>query len=73
MELSTNYILDFMESNLNSKNYKIINPKLDNKTLVTGIKLDDGVFAFINVSLEPTDPAISIIREELIYITILYI
>lgn len=27
-------------------------------------------FAFINVSLEPTDPAISIIREELIYITI---
>ena len=70
VELSTNYILDFMESNLNSKNYKIINPKLDNKTLVTGIKLDDGVFAFINVSLEPTDPAISIIREELIYITI---
>lgn len=70
VELSTNYILDFIESDETTKNYKIINPKLNNQTLVTAIKLKDSAYAFINVSLEPTDPAISIIRSELIYISI---
>ena len=44
--------------------------ELNNQTLVTAIKLKDSAYAFINVSLEPTDPAISIIRSELIYISI---
>ena len=70
VELCTNYILDFIESDETTKNYKIINPKLNNQTLVTAIKLKDSAYAFINVSLEPTDPAISIIRSELIYISI---
>lgn len=64
------YKYDFINSNLNSKNYTLTNPAINNKTLVSAIKLDDTVYAFINVSLEPTDPAIRIIREELIYITI---
>lgn len=70
VSLSTNYILDFMDSDIDKKNYKIINPKLDNETLVSAIRLNDNAYAFINVSLEPTDPAISIIRSELIYISI---
>lgn len=68
--LSMDYKVNFINSNENMKTYQIVNPALDNKTLVSAIKLDDEAYAFINVSLEPTDPAISIIREELIYISI---
>ena len=68
--LSLDYRVDFINSGENKKTYQIINPKLNNKTLVSAIKLNDEAYAFINVSLEPTDPAISIIREELIYISI---
>ena len=68
--LSMDYRLNFINSNQDKETYQIVNPALDNKTLVSAIKLDDDAYAFINVSLEPTDPAISIIREELIYISI---
>lgn len=64
------YILDFTSSNVSRRTYKIVNPSLNNNTLVSAIKLDNETSAFINVSLEPTDPAIKIIREELIFITI---
>ena len=70
IEATNSYILDFITSNKLSRTYKIINPALNNKTLVSAIKLSDDTYGFINVSLEPTDPAISIIREELIFITI---
>lgn len=69
-EVTTSYILDFINSNKFRRTYKIVNPTLNNKTLVSAIKLDDNTFGFINVSLEPTDPAIGIIREELIIISI---
>lgn len=69
-ELTNTYITDFISSDKNSRTYKIINPALNNNTLVSAVKLDDNTFGFINVSLEPTDPAITIIREELIFITI---
>ena len=65
-----NYKRDFINSNLTNKTYKMKNPMLNNETLINAIKLDDNTYAFINVSLEPTDPAIRIIREELIFITI---
>lgn len=68
--VTISYILDFINSGVQRRNYKIINPTLDNNTLISAIKLSDDTFAFINVSLEPTDPAIKIIREELIFITI---
>jgi len=69
-QTTTSYIIDFLKSDVMRRNYKIVNPALDNQTLVSAIKLDDNTSAFINVSLEPTDPAIKIIREELIFITI---
>ena len=65
------YKSDFLNSNKNSIMYKLVNPVLDNKTLIYAIKLDDDTVAYINVSLEPTDPAISVIREELVFITII--
>ncbi len=64
------YITDFINSNKTKKNYKLINPELENKTLVSAIKLEDNTYAFINASLEPTDPAISIIRDELIFVSL---
>lgn len=65
------YITDFITSGKNTRNYKIINPALNNDTLISAVKYDDETYGFINVSLEPTDPAINIIREELIVITII--
>ena len=65
------YVTDFITSGHSSRNYKIINPALNNDTIVSAVKYDDNTYGFINVSLEPTDPAINIIREELIVITIL--
>lgn len=65
------YKTDFINSNKENMTYKLINPVLDNKTIVSAIKLDDDTYAYINVSLEPTDPAISVIREELVFITII--
>ncbi len=69
-ETTNTYINDFISSNKSKKNYTIINPLLDNKTLVSAIKVNEDTFAFINASLEPTDPAISIIREELIAVSV---
>lgn len=65
------YKSDFLISNKNSMMYKLVNPVLDNKTLIYATKLDEDTVAYINVSLEPTDPAISVIREELVFITII--
>lgn len=65
------YKTDFLNSNKNNMMYKLVNPVLANKTLIYAIKLDEDTVAYINVSLEPTDPAISVIREELVFITII--
>ena len=65
------YKTDFINSNKDNMLYKLVNPILDNKTLINAIKLDDNTIAYINVSLEPTDPAISVIREELIFISLI--
>lgn len=70
-ESSVSYKLDFTISNKKTMTYKLINPVLNNKTLINAIKLDDNTYAYINLSLEPTDPAINVIRDELIFITII--
>lgn len=69
-EITNTYITDFANSGVFRRTYKIVNPTLNNNTIVSAIKLDEETYGFINISLEPTDPAIGIIREELIFITI---
>ncbi len=69
-KITTSYILDFITSGKSRQNYKIVNPALNNDTLISALKLDDNTYSFINVSLEPTDPAIKIIRDELVFISI---
>jgi len=65
--------LNFMKSDNFSSTYKVINPKFKNKTIIHGIKLDEGVFAFISASLEPIGSTVSVLKSQLIYITIIVI
>jgi len=65
------YREDFVNSNVDKKMYEIINPKYNNKTLVYGIKLSNNVYAFVNTSLDPIDSTIVILKNQLIWVTII--
>lgn len=65
------YKLEFMLSNKKSIIYKVINPKFDNKTLVYGLKIDDGIYAFISTSLEPIGSTVSVLKSQLVFIIII--
>ena len=69
--VSANYKYDFIRSNLNKKTYELINPTFKNDILVYAIKLKNDNYAFVNTSLDPIDGAVSIIREQLVVITII--
>ena len=66
-----NYKLEFMKSNNSNITYKIINPKFKNKILIYGFKLSDDSYAFINSSLEPISSTASVLKKQLIIITII--
>lgn len=63
--------LEFMLSNKYSITYKIINSKFNNRTLIYGLKIDDGVYAFISASLQPTNFIVSILKKQLIFILVI--
>ncbi len=65
------YQKDFISSGENSKSYKIVNQRFQNKTLVQALKLDLDTFIFINVSLEPLGWATNILANQLVYVTVL--
>lgn len=60
---------DFINSDKEHKNYRIRNLKFKNKTLLSAIKLDDNLYAFVNVSLQPLDSTINILSSQLMYVT----
>ena len=60
----------FINSNLDSNMYEIINPAYNNDTIVYAIKLEDSTYAFVNSSIEPIDSIVYLIRKELIIISI---
>ena len=62
--------LNFMKSDKFSSTYKIINPRFQNKTIIHGIKLDEDIFAFISASLEPIGSTVTVLKSQLIYITL---
>ncbi len=61
----------FINDNNNQASYKIINEQFNNKVLVHGIKLENNLFVFINVSLEPLNSVTNILVIQLIYVTII--
>lgn len=70
-ESTLNYKFDFIKQNKSEKTYELINHRFNTNTIVHGIKLDNGQYAFINTSLDPVDGTVSLIRKELIVITII--
>lgn len=69
--LTRNYKYDFLRSNSNQKAYQIINPNYNNKILVYALKLNNNKYAFINTSLVPIDTTATIIRKQLLVITVI--
>lgn len=69
--VSANYKFDFITSGLNKKTYELVNPSFKNDILVYAVKLKNDNYAFINTSLDPMDGAVSILRKQLIVVTII--
>ena len=65
------YKLAFMISGEKSVTYRIINPNFKNKTLIYGVKIQDGTYAFISTSLEPISSTVSVLKRQLILIMII--
>lgn len=65
------YKLEFMLSDKPSITYRVVNPKFKNKTLIYGLKIDEGVYAFISTSLEPIGSTVSVLKRQLILIIII--
>lgn len=63
------YKKDFINRNLTRQNYEFINPKHNNKILMSGIKLED-IYLFINTSLDPIDSTVEVIKQQFIFIMI---
>ena len=70
-EKNTKYKYDFISSQLDHRTYELINPEFNNETLVYAVKLNGGRYAFINTSVEPIDSTISLLRGQLVVITII--
>ncbi len=67
---TNNYKFDFISNNKTEETYEIVHSKYKSKTLVYGVKLDNSNYAFLNTSLEPTKDIISLIKKQLIVITL---
>lgn len=68
-----NYKSDFINSNSQSSRYIINNPRFNNKTLVLAIKINDNIHIFVSASLEPLDATVTILQNQLFYVTLLVI
>ena len=66
----TNYKKEFINSKQESSTYTLINPRFNNKTLIYSIKLKNNNYAFISASLEPVGSTVSLLKKQLIIITI---
>jgi signal transduction histidine kinase len=70
-ESTLHYKFDFINSNQDENFYELTNPTYNNDTLVYALKLQNDKYVFINTSLEPVDGTISLLRKELIVISML--
>lgn len=70
-ETDTKYKFDFISRQEKSLTYELVNNKYNNDTLVYAIKLSGARYAFINTSIEPIDSTISILRGQLIVVSII--
>ena len=73
IERTYQYKFDFINSNKQEKSYYLTNHKDNTETLVYAIKLQNNQYAFINSSLQPIDSIVTLIKKQLIVITILLV
>lgn len=69
--VNQNYITKNIKLNKQQNTFIIENMRFKNKTLVAAIKLGDGVYIFINASLEPLDSSIKLLKSQFLYISII--
>lgn len=76
-ELSELKMMQYRQMILNSENgiiyYTVMNERYNTKTLLFGMLIgsrDNPLFLFINTSVEPLDSTISILAEQMVYITV---
>ena len=62
---------NFINSNETKESYKIVNNVFKNKTLISALKLDENIFAFVSVSLQPLDSTINVLKNQLIWVSII--
>ena len=65
-------INEFIKSNKNTEIIKLINPINKGKSILYNIKVDNG-YIFMNTALEDVDSTTSLLRNQLIYITLIVI
>lgn len=65
------YKRNFIESNTNAQGYILENPKFHNKAFMYALKLAPAEYAFVNVSLEPLDSSVTILKKQFIVVSIL--
>ncbi len=68
---SYTYKQDFIISDKNKQIYELENPRFKNNILIYAVKLDNDEYAFINTSIEPMDSSTKILKNQLIYVTII--
>ena len=62
---------DFIFNNVDEKGFEFLDSKMNSKYLLYGIKLDSGRFAFVQARLEPVDSTVSILKDQLLLISII--
>lgn len=67
-----NIIINFIDSDKSREVIKLNNPNNDSKSIMYNIKVSDG-YLFLNTSLEDVDSITSILRNKLIYVTLIII
>ena len=64
---------DFLDGTDEKKVYELVDNRFGGKTLLYGIRLETGEVAFVQASLVPLDSTITILRNQLIIITVIVI
>lgn len=65
--------INFLNSTDDTMRLRVINPKLNNKILLYGIKFNDNTAIFINTSIDPIDSTVTVLKNQLLIITFILI
>lgn len=61
---------DFILQGYDSQGYEVLDKTLNSKVLLYGLRLEDGKYAFVQASLVPVDSTVTILKEQLLIVSI---